>query len=191
MPIAVEQPAAVSNSLIGAELPLDVGPAPDQGDVRAVHPTLGPGRRVWASIQDSWEVKFKQVCFESGVGSVGVMLHVLCVSSQRALFVSSSSTCAKGRRQHTRMSQQREGVAPTPSQQRRCCCCWYSCMHRLPQVLRQQGLDYNTWKHEQDQHYSTFHKDLHVSYDMSAAAIRQQSFCQDGVRHNTMPRAVQ
>jgi len=31
------------------------------------------------------------------------------------------------------------------------------------QVLRQQGLDYNTWVQEQDQKYSTYHAALHVS----------------------------
>lgn len=47
--------------VLGAEVALDVGPAPDQGDTKAVHATLGAGRRVWVDIQDTWQLKFKQV----------------------------------------------------------------------------------------------------------------------------------
>jgi hypothetical protein len=59
-PIAVEQPVAPTH-VLGAELPLDVGPAPDQGDVKQQHATLGAGRRIWVDIQHSWQLKFKQV----------------------------------------------------------------------------------------------------------------------------------
>jgi hypothetical protein len=59
-PIAVDQPVAPT-LVLGAELPLDVGPAPDQGDPKAVHDALGAGRRVWVDIQDTWQLKFKQV----------------------------------------------------------------------------------------------------------------------------------
>jgi len=62
-PIAVEQ-VAPDASLLGPEVPLDIGPAPDQGDVRAVHPKLGAGRRVWVDTQDSCVIKFKQVRVE-------------------------------------------------------------------------------------------------------------------------------
>lgn len=59
-PIAVDQPVAPT-LVLGAEVPLDVGPAPDQGDTKAIHATLGAGRRVWVDIQDTWQLKFKQV----------------------------------------------------------------------------------------------------------------------------------
>lgn len=65
-PVAVDQPVAAqgkfaTSGLGAAEGPLDVGPAPDQGDVRSVHPKLGAGRRVYVDIQASGELKFKQV----------------------------------------------------------------------------------------------------------------------------------
>lgn len=60
-PIAVEAPSAAAADAAVQEAPLDVGPAPDQGDPRAVHPKLGAGRRFWVDIQDSYELKFKQV----------------------------------------------------------------------------------------------------------------------------------
>ena len=63
-PVALEQPAAVSNSFLGVELPLYVGPAPDQGDPRAAHPSLGAGRYVFVDIQEQYEIKFKQVSRE-------------------------------------------------------------------------------------------------------------------------------
>lgn len=65
-PIAVDQPVAPAHAL-GVELPLDVGPAPDQGDIKAVHPTLGAGRRVWVDIQGSWQLKFKHVSAAASV----------------------------------------------------------------------------------------------------------------------------
>jgi hypothetical protein len=68
-PTAVDQPAASAGGLLGAEAPLDVGPAPDQGDVRAVHPSLGAGRRVWVDIQNTTELRFKQVCHAAYEGS--------------------------------------------------------------------------------------------------------------------------
>jgi hypothetical protein len=63
-PVAVDQPdggQGLPVHSLAFEGPLDVGPAPDQGDVRAVHPELGAGRRVWVDIQSNWQVKFKQV----------------------------------------------------------------------------------------------------------------------------------
>lgn len=63
-PIAVEQ-VAPDAAFLGPEVPLDIGPAPDQGDVRVVHPQLGAGRRVWVDTQDSCVIKFKQVRAQS------------------------------------------------------------------------------------------------------------------------------
>jgi hypothetical protein len=62
-PIAVEpEPGAPGFGCAdGAEQPLDVGPAPDQGDARAIHPKLGAGRRFWVNIQDSYELKLDRV----------------------------------------------------------------------------------------------------------------------------------
>lgn len=59
-PIAVDQPVAPT-LILGAEVALDVGPAPEHGDTKAIHATLGAGRRVWVDIQDTWQLKFKQV----------------------------------------------------------------------------------------------------------------------------------
>lgn len=69
-PIQVDQPPVDAHvAFSGVEPPLDVGPAPDQGDAKAAHPTLGAGRRMYVDIQDAWQIKMKQVraCVWRGV----------------------------------------------------------------------------------------------------------------------------